>query len=259
MNAAATALNPFDYEIKAVSHQRTNVRTWAIVNATSDPLTQLATIYTPEEIGFIKRMLDAMFETYNTRRKEVMAVTSMQALERKILKGAGGARDSEEGTQADKGLSGTEAEACLESLIKEGWFEKSREGFYTLSPRALMELRNWLVETYNDPDDPEEWQPIKFCEACRDIVTTGQRCSQPECNVRLHDICDVYWNSRPDKKCPRCDTEWDGKVLVGQKVITSTDEYLRDKRRSGGISGRRAREEVEEEKEEEEDAEGEDE
>jgi hypothetical protein len=48
-----------------------------------------------------------------------------------------------------------------------------------LSPRALMELRGWLVETYNEEapaegeEDEEEsrWERVKFCETCRDIVT----------------------------------------------------------------------------------------
>jgi hypothetical protein len=183
-------------------------------------------------------MLDAMFETYNTKRREVMAVSGMQASEKKIVKGTGERRES--GTQVDKGLTGQEAEQCLRALVTEGWFEHSKEGFYTLSPRALMELRSWLVETYNDSEDPEEWQAIKFCEACKEIVTIGQRCSDLDCHCRLHDICQSYWNSRPNMNCPRCGTEWDGKHFVGQRAVTKTDEYLRGKRKSGS---RRAQEE----------------
>lgn len=221
-----------------MQHQRIKTRYYALINSTSDALTQIATLHTPDEIGFIKRMLDAMFETYNTKRREVIAVTGMQALEKKILKGTGERRES--GTQVDKGLTGQEAERCLRALVTEGWFEHSKEGFYTLSPRALIELQSWLVDTYNDSDDPEEWQAIKFCEACKDIVTMGQRCTDLNCNCRLHDVCQSYWNSRPNKKCPRCDTEWDGKQFVGQRAVTKTDEYLREKRRSGT---RRAQEE----------------
>jgi len=260
ISAAADALSPFDYEIKTTLHQTTRQRTWSLINSTSDPLTQIATIHTAEEIGFTKRMLDAMFETFNTRRKEVMAVTGMQALSQKILKGSGGGGraslgEGEGEKAADKGLTSREAETLLDALITEGWFERSREGFYTLSPRALMELRSWLVETYNEEtDDPGEWQRIKFCEACKEIVTVGQRCANLECNVRLHDICGTYWNSRPDKKCPKCKTDWDEEHWVGQRVVTCTDDYLRGKRRSGGAvpsRGKRGRQQEEEEEEEE--------
>lgn len=250
INEARDALLPFDYEIRTTQHQRTKARTWAIVNSTSDALTQLATIHTAEEIGYITRILYGMFETHNSQRKEVMAITSMQALERKYLKPSGEAADG-----GDKGLTQTDAEKCLSSLVREGWFEKSRESFYTLTPRALMELKPWLVETFNEPAEAEEWQPIKTCVACKEIVTMGQRCSNAECNVRLHDICEGYWN-RKEKKCPACKTSWDRKGPVGQRVVTATDDYLRSKRKSGGGgSGNRrgrAREEVVEDDEEEE-------
>jgi hypothetical protein len=249
ISAAADALSPFDYEIRSTQHQISKERVYALVNSASDPLTQLATTRTPEELFFVKRLMDAMFETFNTNRKEVMAVTGMQAIHRSITKGGGGRQSLGESTQSvDKGLTQELAEKTLSSLVKEGWLERSKNGYYTLSPRALMELRSWLVETYNDSDDPEDWQRIKFCEACKEIVTIGQRCVELDCIVRLHDICqDSYWRSRPDKTCPKCETEWDGKHYVGEKAVTTTEEYLKGKRRSGGASRSLAAEEEEEE------------
>ena len=194
--------------------------------------------------------MDAMFDTFNTRRREVMAVTSLQALDRKITKGVG-ARSSlgDGGAQStDKGLTQEMAEKTLGSLVMEGWLERSAKGFYTLSPRALMELRSWLVEAYNVSYGPENWQRIKFCYACRDIVTIGQRCAELECNIRLHDICeDSYWRSRTGRKCPKCQTVWDGKHYVGEKAVTTTEEYLKGKRRSGVTAGRSEVVEAEEE------------
>jgi len=68
-----------------------------------------------------------------------------------------------------------QAEKVLKGLVEEGWFEKSRKGFYSLSPRGLMELRGWLIETYNDngeEDEEEETVPkIKSCFACKEIIT----------------------------------------------------------------------------------------
>lgn len=215
---------------------------WALVNSVSDPLTQLATTRTTEEIYYIKRFLDAMFESYNTKRREIMAVSDMQALETKIRKGAARQSNGGEGTQsqaADKGLSSDQTEKLLENLAKENWIVRTRSGHYMLTPRALMELRSWLVETYNDPDDPDEWQRIKFCEACKEIVTIGQRCSDLDCNARLHNICEeAFWRANPGKTCTRCDTAWDGKHFVGPKAVTATEDQLRAKRKSG-ISKRR--------------------
>lgn len=177
----------------------------------------------------------------------MQAITSLQALEKKVLKGTGGATPRPESAAVDRGLTQEQAERTLEGLVTEGWFERSKEGWFTLSPRALMELRGWLVETYNDSDEPEEWQRIKFCEACKEIVTVGQRCQNRECGVRLHDICQTaFWASRPSKRCPTCETPWDGKAFVGQRTITTTEDYLKGKRRSSGVGRRRMIEEEEE-------------
>ncbi|TVY12558.1 Non-structural maintenance of chromosomes element 1-like protein, partial [Lachnellula arida] len=236
--AAADALSPLDYEIRSTLHQQTKQRTYAVVNSISDPLTQMATTRTSEEMFYIKRLLDAMFETHNTRNKEVMAVTGMQALEKRVTKGSA-RRDSEENSQlaVDKGVTGEQAEKLLAGLVREKWLEHSRAGYYRLSPRALMELRSWLVDAYNEETDDgdDDWQRIKFCEACKEIVTVGQRCENLNCNVRLHNICEAaFWNSKPSKQCPSCNTAWEGKQYVGEKVITSTEAKLREKRRSGG-------------------------
>lgn len=233
--AAADALSPLDYEVRNTLHQQTKDRIYALVNSISDPLTQMATTRTSDEVFYIKRLLDVIFDTNNKQSKEVMAITSMQALGQRKPSNR---RESEEGSQlaVDKGLTGTEAESLLAGLVQEKWFEHSKDGYYTLSPRALMELRSWLVETYNDDED--DWQRIKFCFACKDIVTVGQRCADLDCNVRLHNICEAaYWNSRPSKKCPKCERPWEGKQYVGEKVLTASKDRNRGGRASGAQNG----------------------
>jgi non-structural maintenance of chromosomes element 1 len=148
------------------------------VNTTSDPFTQLATIYSPDEIAFVKRLLDAMFETNNTRISEAMVVSGMQAMQlaRVSSADAGVSRRESMGTGTQGGsaqsLTMSQAETVMQQLVDEGWVEKSRKGFYGLSPRGLMELRGWLVATYNDEmDDGRRVEKVKFCAACRDIIT----------------------------------------------------------------------------------------
>ena len=124
-----------------------------------------------------------MFETYNTPRHEVMAITSMQAI--KLHKSpTEDVRQTQNGTEtqgsAGQSLTMGQAEKMMKTLVEEGWFEKSIKGFYGLSPRALMELRGWLWETYNDVEDDEEEdgrvsKKIKQCFACKEIITTVSR------------------------------------------------------------------------------------
>ncbi len=169
-------LSPLDLEIRSAFHQQTRERVYALVNTTSDPLTQLATTYTADEIAFVKNLLDAMFDGANNRgRKEAMCISGIDAI------GVGRAQkdrrqtvDGEEtATQPAAGvLSGRDVETLLHKLVDEAWLEKSRAGFYSLSPRALMELKSWLVDTYNDEDEEgNKVDKIKFCQACKEVIT----------------------------------------------------------------------------------------
>jgi non-structural maintenance of chromosomes element 1 len=246
MAAAQEAVSHFDYEIRNTVHQVSRERVYAIVNTASDPMTQLATLHNPDQIAFVKRVIDAMFEKYNTRRMEVMCVDSMQANKFRHASRADADEsmniDGEGETQASQGVRGiksSEVGIMLAAMVDEGWFEKSRHGFYSLSPRALLELRSWLVDAYNDPDlGPDDWQRIKFCEACKEIVTVGQRCADRDCNVRIHDICeDAFWRTRRDKSCPKCSTAWDGRHFVGSKAVTETGAYKRGRMTNGRSRG----------------------
>ncbi|KAF3024235.1 hypothetical protein E8E14_011624 [Neopestalotiopsis sp. 37M] len=245
---AQHVVSHFDYEVRNAMHQTRKERVYALVNTTSDPMTQLATLHNADEIAFVKRVIDGMFEKHNTRRMEVMCVDSMQANKLRHAPRADGdesiADDSVAQTQVGgqggvKSIKSSEVANMLAAMVDEGWFEKSREGYYSLSTRALLELRAWLVETYNDPDlGPDEWQRIKFCEACKEIVTVGQRCAERDCNVRIHDICEgAFWRTRRDKTCPKCDKAWSGKHFVGLKAVTETEAYKRARRNSGRERG----------------------
>ncbi len=240
ISAASAAISAFDLEIRSMMHQVKKERVYAIVNTTSDPMAQMATLHSAEEIAFVKRVIDGMFEKYNSRRMEAICLDGMQANKLRTVPRTIEENDLEDGgnqtqTQTLKGLKSSEAEAMMSNMVDEGWFERSREGLYSLTPRALMELRSWLVDSYNDPDAEDgEWQRVKFCEACKEIVTVGQRCPSVDCNVRLHDICqDAFWRTRRERKCPKCKQEWTSRHFVGERAITETEAYKRGRRRSG--------------------------
>lgn len=201
-----------------------------------------------------------MFETYNTVRHEVMAITSMQAV-RLCKAPPDQSHETQNGSttqgSAGQNLTMIQAEKMLTTLVDEGWFEKSKQGFYSLSPRALMELRGWLIETYNDDDgedDEEGAQKIKQCDACKEIITVvcthltlparnvslirnqGQRCPKLTCACRLHDICiQNFFRAQKSTRCPRCQQDWtNNHSFVGERVVTTTEKYLQGKRRSNG-------------------------
>lgn len=263
-------LSPFDLEIRRTFHQLTREEIFALVNTTSDAMTQMATAHSPDEIAYVKRLLDAMFEGNNTVEKEIMAVHAVQA--RALARVSGGGHGDDGGRSGrdyhnDNGdtqfswnhqnnssssnnssLTQSQAEKVLEAMELEGWFEKStvvmgggsssssrnerrKVIWYTLTPRALMELQQWLVDTYNHEEEEENeneaeeneetHQKIKFCKACRQIVTMGQRCPKMTCNVRLHHDCvgKMFRAQRDNETCPTCKTEWQDAPLVGIEAV----------------------------------------
>lgn len=246
VSAATAAISPFDLEIRSMMNQLRKERIYAIVNTTSDLMAQLATTHTADEIAFVKRVIDAMFEKYNTPRMEALCLDEMQANKLRAPPRPDneheelGDGEEQTQTQVSKGLKSSEVESMMRSMVDEGWFDRSRDGFYCLSHRALLELRSWLIESYNDPDaEPGEWQRVKFCEACKDIVTIGQRCSERDCLIRLHDKCaDAFFRTRREHDCPKCKKEWTGRHFVGERAVTETEAYQRGRRQSGHRGGR---------------------
>jgi len=73
------------------------------------------------------------------------------------------------------GLTKTAGEAAVEAFIREGWLEKSRAGFITLSERGLLELKEYVLEMFNDMDEESEGNgrtdKIRTCLVCQEIVT----------------------------------------------------------------------------------------
>ncbi|GFF57423.1 non-structural maintenance of chromosomes element 1 homolog [Aspergillus udagawae] len=248
IDAANAAISPFDLEIRSTLRQlqvdqqvdgsTQAERVYALVNTTSDPLMQLATTYSADEIAFIKRVLDAIFDTYNTRRSEAMVVSGIQAMQLAKASSNSSRRESQGATQQIQGgaaqsLTMSQAETVLKQLVEEGWLEKSRKGFYSLSPRGLMELRGWLIATYNENDEGRRVDKIKFCAACKDIITVGQRCGDRDCSGRLHDMCTRnFFRMRQAEQCPVCKAPWPGDKFVGERAITTTDTYMQGQRRS---------------------------
>ncbi|KAK3648046.1 hypothetical protein LTR56_007746 [Elasticomyces elasticus] len=242
-----TSIALFDLEIKCTSHQVSKERVWALVNTASDALTQMATVHTPDEIAFVKRVLDAMFETYNTERAEIMAILSTQAL--KLHKPPAGEQRRESVNQTQSGaaaapsvaITQSQAQHVLDLMVQQGWFELSSKGYHSLSPRALTELRGWLVDTYNeqggresDEEDEDEHVKIKFCAACREIVTIGQRCPSLKCNARVHNHCTRnLWRSQGGREeCPTSKHAWVAPPPVGEKAANQP------RRRTNGSDAR---------------------
>ncbi|CAK7228450.1 hypothetical protein SCUCBS95973_006883 [Sporothrix curviconia] len=310
INQAKAALAPLDFDIRSATNERpmgsgsssnssnsNDHRVWVLVSTDNDPKSHLAVLFTPRKLAFLHRMLDALFDTYNTPRIEALCITEQQALKlsrpprtqssaRQSLGGGGRGDDAGEGSASqaaaaaaasrDKGLKHSVVLSLLASLVRQGWLSKSAQGFYALTTRALLELEPFLIETYNEPEPARAgagadaansagtWQRIKYCAACRELITSGLRCATPTCMLRVHDHCEeVFWRTQRGRnnrgagggggdaerhRCPKCDAPWgkaedangevEGKLhFIGERAITSTDIYRRKKRQGKPSEG----------------------
>ncbi|KAH8162571.1 hypothetical protein CIB48_g5665 [Xylaria polymorpha] len=226
VSAASAAISPFDLEIRSAMHQVRKERVYAVVNTMSDPITQLATLHSADEIAFVKRVIDAMFERYNTPRMEALCIDEMQANklrvpprpeenEDEVMMENGEAGG--QGQTAPKGLKSSEVESVMRSMVEEGCCG-----------------RGCSTRTTTPMPEEGEWQRVKFCEACKDVVTIGQRCSERDCLVRLHDNCaEAFFRTRRQRACAKCGRDWTGRHFVGERAVTETEAYQRGRRRSG--------------------------
>ena len=110
---------------------------------------------------------------------------------------------------------------------------------------------------------PRFYAPVCISQLTR---KQGQRCPKKDCPCRIHNICvEGLFKAQKAKRCPVCKTQWTGNDFVGERAVTTTEAYLRGRRRSGASrqpksSGRVRRETVgadEDDEEEEEEEEGE--
>lgn len=131
----------------------------------------------------------------------------------------------------------------------------SSENWYSLTPRALMELTSYLTQTYNTPADDSDNESesgtrsgavverIKNCHGCKEIITVGFRCQTKTCGFRLHDLCATQYfrAQRGLKECPTCGAAWTAKDRVGEKAAKKKAPGVRSGTGSGsgGGGGRR--------------------
>jgi hypothetical protein len=246
----STKIEPYNFEIRSTTDQSTKIRTYAIVNKTSDSLTQLATRFNANEIAYIRRLLDAMFDTNNTPTREIMAIKQMDASQlarpkrNRQSQAASLAEAGDAQSQAaDTGITISEADAVLDALVADNFLALSHAKYYSLASRALMELDSYLKETYNEPALDEDDEPtirIRDCEGCKEITTFGIRCDNRECGVRWHDQCaNQYYRGKTgdSRKCPKCRTVCTGGMYVGERA-----DRVQSRRSEGGVRANRDRE-----------------
>lgn len=91
-----------------------------------------------------------------------------------------------------------EAEQVLQKFVQNKWLIE-KEGEFTLHSRAILEMEQYIRETYPDA--------VKICNICHGLLLQGQSCET--CGIRMHLPCVAkYFQSNSEPRCPHCNDYW---------------------------------------------------
>ncbi|CAG8450490.1 6717_t:CDS:2 [Diversispora eburnea] len=176
-------LNSIDMEFRKSHDETDGTPVWALVNTNGDEISKLVTEYTAVEISYFKHLIELIV----TADYEEFSVSSITALR--------------EASKLKTTITKSAAESLLQKFVEDKWLILSKNGKYSLSQRAILELQVYLKETYEDN--------LIECTLCYDIITKGQRCDVQQCKSRFHHHCSRnYFASQTEKVCPSCKIAW---------------------------------------------------
>ncbi|XP_012500472.1 PREDICTED: non-structural maintenance of chromosomes element 1 homolog isoform X2 [Propithecus coquereli] len=97
-------------------------------------------------------------------------------------------------------------------------FRKAKEGEFTLHGRAILEMEQYIRETYPDS--------MKICNICHSLLIQGQSCET--CGIKMHLPCVAkYFQSNSEPHCPHCNDYWPHEI---------PEVFDPEKEREAGIS-----------------------
>lgn len=173
-------LRSLDMEIRQGISEDSGAVHYGLVNTAEDEHSKMATDFSPNEITFFKKVMDAIVTSTDG------TVSSLEAMNI--------------GPDLEKRINITRAEELLRRLVKDQWMSEST-GSYSLGPRAMLELHPYLKRVYEDD--------IVDCMMCHTIAIKGQCCTQ--CDGKIHKRCAArYFQGRAQKNCPNphCGAVW---------------------------------------------------
>ncbi|OWB73120.1 hypothetical protein B5S31_g2852 [[Candida] boidinii] len=187
-------LNTVDFEIVRTSSQESEEILYILINKKSDNAVKLSTIFTNAEIQIINDLIDRMFD-HSNESKSSLSYSISPAVAVEFVK------------KSSSKTTNQQSYEFLNDLELKGWISYI-DRRYTLSSRALAELKGFLIDKYGE-DSAETEGSISICYGCKQIATRGLRCSNDSCFIRFHSLCrDHFIKSNSDStKCPNNDCD----------------------------------------------------
>lgn len=187
-------------------------RFYVYVNLNSTEETKLATKFTNKEISYIKFCIQQFCESGNTIIEGMVSESHpIVAAVRRIFDGClppwkryitytSGSTN----ILHYKDLKNSEAESTIQKLCDNKWFYRTESGRYGMDLRCLIELGNFLFDTY---------ESVYRCQRCSEVVLQGVMCGSNRCltldteeKTVWHLECFEHQFKHIGRNCPQCTT-----------------------------------------------------
>ncbi|GIL73080.1 hypothetical protein Vretimale_4697 [Volvox reticuliferus] len=104
---------------------------------------QMGSKYSPDQVQYLRSVIEALCEA-DPEEDRLLANLSQIALKNVDVHRPDAATGSQAAPKSRK-LSQTEKENVLKAFAQDGWLYQPQLGYYTLGPRALGELKDWVL------------------------------------------------------------------------------------------------------------------
>ncbi|XP_062956386.1 non-structural maintenance of chromosomes element 1 homolog isoform X2 [Cynocephalus volans] len=171
---------------------------YALVNLATTSVSKMATDFAENELDLFRKALELIIDSETGFASSTNILNLVDQLKGKKMRKK-------------------EAEQVLQKFVQNKWLIE-KEGEFTLHGRAILEMEQYIWETYPDA--------TKMCNICHRLLIQGQSCET--CGIRMHLPCVAkYFQSNPEPHCPHCNDYWPHEI---------PEVFDPEKEREAGIS-----------------------
>ncbi|XP_024982453.1 uncharacterized protein LOC112518902 isoform X2 [Cynara cardunculus var. scolymus] len=194
-------LSYVQFELRACRNQYDGGVYYGVINNVADEQSKLGTRYTVPQIAFYKGIIEAIVQDATAQG----TISNIAALNVRLEnQGA-----STQVPTAFRNFSMSQKEKSLQEFVQDQWLCTTPDGKIGLGVRSFLDLRSWF---HNNE--------VPTCDVCNEAGIKADLCPNESCTVRIHDYClkAKFSQSRIDKVCPGCGTQWPFMVAKAEAV-----------------------------------------
>ncbi|XP_029801860.1 non-structural maintenance of chromosomes element 1 homolog isoform X1 [Suricata suricatta] len=179
INNINSVLESLYIEIKKGATEDDGRPVYALVNLATTSVSKMSSDFAENELDLFRKALDLIIDSETGFASSTNILNLVDQLKGKKMRKK-------------------EAEQVLQKFVQDKWLIE-KEGEFTLHSRAILEMEQYIRETYPDA--------VKICNICHSLLIQGQSCET--CGIRMHLPCVAkYFRSSPEPRCPHCNDYW---------------------------------------------------